>query len=250
MNCARLRQVLDAWIDGELDHATGAEAGSHLESCPACASLKRERDELRARVRRGAPYHRAPAALQSSLRRRLAGAVDKRNVQRRPSWPQAAALACAAAIVSALAGYWLGRPAPEGTLREHVVASHVAALGNAAHLTEVVSADRHTVKPWFQGKVDFAPTVRDLSAQGFVLLGGRLDHVADRQAAAIVYRVRNHVINLFIWRARTGEEPFAVSAVRGFNLATWSEAGLGYAAVSDVDVRDIERFAQLVRASP
>ena len=78
----------------------------------------------------------------------------------------------------------------------------------------------------------------------------RLDHVADRQAAAVVYRVRNHVINLFVWRARAGDERFAVSAARGFNLATWSEAGLGYAAVSDVEARDIERFAQLVRAGP
>ena len=250
MNCTRLRQVLDAWIDGELDHATGAEIGSHLDSCPACASLRRERDELRAQVRHGAQYHRAPGPLRATVRRRLAAADAPSAPRQRPSWLQAAALACAAALVSALAGYWIGRPAPDSTLREHVVASHVASLGNAGHLTEVASADRHTVKPWFQGKVDFAPTVRDLSEQGFVLLGGRLDHVADRQAAAVVYRVRNHVINLFVWRARAGDEPYAVSAARGFNLVTWSEAGLGYAAVSDVEARDIERFAQLVRAGP
>ena len=123
----------------------------------------------------------------------------------------------AAALVSALAGYWVGRPAPTA-LREHLVASHVASLGDARHLTEVASGDRHTVKPWFQGKVDFAPTVRDLSSDGFVMLGARLDHVADRQAAAVVYRVRNHVINLFVWRATAGDEPFVVSAARGFNL--------------------------------
>lgn len=250
MNCARLKQVLDAWIDEELDHATSAEIGSHLDSCPACAALRRERDALRTRIRRGAPYHRAPAGLQSSVLRRLAATEAGKPPRQRPSWLQAAVFACAAALVSALAGYWAGRPAPDSSLREHVVASHVASLGNAGHLTEVASADRHAVKPWFQGKVDFAPTVRDLSGEGFMLLGGRLDHVADRQAAAIVYRVRNHVINLFVWRARTGDEALAVSAARGFNVVTWAQAGLGYAAVSDVDARDIERFAGLVRAAP
>jgi anti-sigma factor RsiW len=251
VNCVRLRQVLDAWIDGELDHATSAEIAVHLDSCSACASLRHERDELRALLRGGAQYHRAPPAFQSSVRRRLAAAADAGDAPRsRPSWLQAAALIVFAAVVSALAGYWVGRPAPDSTLREQVVASHVASLGSARHLTEVVSADRHTVKPWFQGKVDFAPTVRDLSGHGFVLAGGRLDHVADRQAAAIVYRVRNHVINLFVWRAGANDEPFAVSAARGFNLVTWSEAGLGFAAVSDVDVRDIERFARLVQAAP
>ena len=251
MNCARVKQVLDAWIDGELDHATSAELAGHLESCPACSSLRRERDELRAQVRHGAHRHRAAAVLRSAVRDRLAAAADAgRAPHRRPTWAQAAALACAAALVSALAGYWLGRPASDSTSREHLVASHVASLSNAGHLTEVASADRHAVKPWFQGKVDFAPTVRDLSGDGFVLLGGRLDHLADRQAAAIVYRVRNHVINLFVSRARAGDEALAVSVARGFNVVTWSEAGLAYAAVSDVEARDLERFAQLVRAVP
>ena len=113
MNCTRLKQVLDAWIDGELDHATSAELGGHLESCPGCASLRRERDELRARVRKGAQYHRAPAALRSSVRRGLAAAAVETAPRRRPTWLQAAALACAAAFVSALAGYWLGRPVRE-----------------------------------------------------------------------------------------------------------------------------------------
>jgi anti-sigma factor RsiW len=251
VNCARLRQVLDAWIDNELDHATSDEIAQHLGSCAACASLRRERDQLRAHVRSGVRYHRVPPRLGAAVRRALGASAAGRSVPRqRPSWLQAAALAVVAALVSALAGYWVGRPAPDSTLREHVVASHVASLGDARHLMEVASGDRHTVKPWFQGKVDFAPTVRDLSSDGFVLLGARLDHVADRQAAAIVYRVRNHVINLFVWRATAGDEPFVVSAARGFNLVTWSDAGLGYAAVSDVDGRDIERFARLVQAAP
>ena len=250
MNCARLRQVLDAWLDGEIDRATGGEIEAHLVSCAACAALKRERDGLRGLVRTGAPYHRAPPALERAVRRSLAAASDGRaGPPRRPTWLQAGALAVIAALASALAGFWIGSPAPDRSLREHVVASHVASLGTSRNLTEVASADRHTVKPWFQGKVDFAPAVRDLSGDGYTLLGGRLDHVADRQAAAIVYRVRNHVINLFVWRG-TASEPITVSAERGFNLVTWSDGGLGYAAVSDVEAQDLERFARLVRAQP
>jgi anti-sigma factor RsiW len=243
-----LRQVLDAWLDGEIDRATGGEIEQHLGSCVPCAALKRERVALRGLVRAEAPYHRAPPALERAVRRSLAPAPDSRAAPlRRPTWLQAGALAVVAAFVSALAGFWIGHPAPERSLREHVVATHVASLGTSRNLTEVASSDRHTVKPWFQGKVDFAPAVRDLSGNGYTLLGGRLDHVADRQAAAIVYRMRNHVINLFVWRATAAGEPVAVSAARGFNLVTWSDGGLGYAAVSDVEVRDLERFAQLVR---
>jgi anti-sigma factor RsiW len=159
-------------------------------------------------------------------------------------------MAAVLATLSALAGYWLGSPLPESSLREHLVASHIASLGPSHRLIEVASSDRHTVKPWFQGKVDFAPTVRDLSGEGYVLLGGRLDHVAEDQAAAIVYRVRGHVINLFVWRAAgAAAEPLALSTARGFSLATWTDSGLRFAAVSDTDAQEIERFARLVSSS-
>jgi anti-sigma factor RsiW len=155
------------------------------------------------------------------------------------------------AATGVFAGYWIARPVPDGSLREQVVASHVASLGTARRLTEIPSGDRHAVKPWFQGKVDFAPAVRDLSAEGYVLLGGRLDHVGGGQAAAIVYRVREHVINLFVWRAGApADEPLSVTPARGFSLATWTESGLRFAAISDTDAREIERFARLVRSPP
>jgi len=252
MNCVRLRQVLDAWLDGELDHATGGEIEQHIGSCATCAALKGERVELRQRVHAEAPYFKAPAALERAVRRSLAEATDEPARRRRSlTWLQAGALAVVAAVVSASAGYWAGRPLPDSSLREQVVASHVASLATSRRLTEVASADRHVVRPWFQGKVDFAPVVRDLSGAGYTLLGARLDHVADRQAAAVAYRVRNHVINLFVWRAtHAASEPVSLSAARGFNLATWSDAGLAFAAVSDVDARDLERFARLVQAQP
>ena len=109
--------------------------------------------------------------------------------------------------------------------------------------------DRHAIKPWFVGKTDFAPLVRDLRADGFELVGARLDHVGDRQAAVVVYRVRNHYVNLFCWRAdRTTRDDVRMATARGFGVAMWSEGGLRFAAVSDVDTPDLERFARLLAA--
>ncbi len=246
MSCARVRQVLDALVDRELDAATQRELETHLASCPDCERLRGERVALREQIRKEAPYFSAPA----SLRRAVAGLGEKRE-RRRPSWAQAGWLAAAAGAFGIVAGIWLGRPVPDDARRDLAVASHVASLSPQRRLIEVASADRHAVKPWFAGKLDFAPPVRDLAAEGFALAGARLDHVGDRQAAAIVYRVRNHDINLFVWRAgnEAQREKTDVSVVRGFGVATWAEDGLRFAAVSDVDLRDLERFSERVRAA-
>jgi anti-sigma factor RsiW len=245
VNCARLRQVLDAYVDGELDAATGGEIAQHLAGCAACAALRAERVALSTQVRAGAGYFPAPPALRRRLFNPAFGA------SRRPSWLQAGALALLTAVAGALAGYRLAVLPGDTALREHVVASHVAALAPAARLTDVAAADRHVVRPWFQGKIDFAPPVRDLSAEGFALQGARLDHVADKRAAAIVYLIRKHYINFFAWRAPSGaDEPLELAAVRGFSVATWSAGGLRFAAVSDVEPRELERFARLIRQAP
>ncbi len=249
MNCLRLAQVLDAYVDGELDRGTGDEITQHLAQCPLCTARRNERDTLKRQLV-DAPYYTAPDPLRQAVRRALARRPDTRAA-RGPSWLQAATLMVAAALVSALAGYWAAQPVPDRPLREQVVMSHVAALSETRRLTEIVSTDRHTVKPWFQGKLDFAPVVRDLSPQGYTLVGARLDHVGDHQAAAIVYRVRAHLINLFVWRAAGYDpDPLAVSSVRGFGVATWADGGLRFAAVSDADPRELERFARLVQSQP
>lgn len=250
MNCTRLTQVLDAYLDGELDRATGEEIAQHLAHCPACTALRSERDALKQRLRAQAPYFAAPAALGAAVRHSLMAASEgTAHRTRRPSWLQAGVLAAVAALVSALAGYWLAQPLPDATMREQVVASHVASLNDVRRLTDVTSVDQHVVKPWFQGKVDFAPVVRDLSAEGYALVGARLDHVARRQAVAVVYRVRNHLVNLFVWRAAgNAPEALAVSTVRGFGVATWAGGGLRFGAASDIDTHELERFARLVQA--
>jgi anti-sigma factor RsiW len=265
MNCMRLTQVLDGYLDGELDRATGEEIEEHLAHCPACTTARSEREALRQLVRAEAPRFSAPASLKQTVQQSLAhprnsavfsaaggaagGVARGMRIARGPTWLQAAALMMVVALLGVGAGYRLALPLPDSSLAEHVVASHIASLSDAHRLTEVSSLDRHQVKPWFQGKLDFSPVVRDLSADGFALLGARLDHVGDRQAAAIVYRLRNHTVNLFVWRARNNEaEAFALSSVRGFGVATWSGGGLGFAAVSDAEPRELERFARLVQS--
>lgn len=246
MNCVRLRQVLDAYVDRELDSATAGEIDRHFAGCPDCAALRAERDALRGRIRAEAPYYAAPDGLRRAVRRVLAGAAGERGRGRHLSWLHAGALAVIAAAGGLVLGLWLGQPPAEDPLREQAVASHVASLAPERRLTDIASADRHVVKPWFVGKTDFAPLVSDLSDAGFALVGARLDHVADRQAAAVVYRVRNHTLNLFIWRGESNRrEAVNVSTTRGFSVATWAEGGLRFAAVSDVDQRDLARFAEL-----
>lgn len=269
MNCTRLTQVLDGYLDGELDRATGEEIEQHLAHCPACTDARRKREALRKAIGEQAPRFSAPASLKQTVQRSLAhprsnaafsaaggaaGGASGRSargvrIHGRPTWLQAAALMVVVALVGVGAGYRLALPLPDSSLAEQVVASHVASLSDAHRLTEVTSLDRHQVKPWFQGKLDFSPVVRDLSVEGFALLGARLDHVGDRQSAAIVYRARNHTVNLFVWRARSNEPgAFAMSSVRGFGVATWSDGGLRFAAVSDAEPRELERFARLVQS--
>jgi len=252
VNCARLRQVLDAYVDRELDAATATEIDRHLAGCLDCAGLRAERDALRGLIRAEAPYYAAPDRLRRAVRLSLAGAAQAREGRgRRLSWFHAGVLACAAAAGGVALGLWLARPPAEDPLREQIVASHVASLAPERRLTDVASADRHVVKPWFAGKTDFAPVVPDLSDAGFALVGARLDRVADRQAAAVVYRVRNHTVNLFIWRGETDRrEAVDVSTARGFSVATWAEGGLRFAAVSDVDQRELARFAELASGMP
>jgi anti-sigma factor RsiW len=253
VNCARARQVLDAWLDGELDSATSSEIAGHLAGCAACAALRDGREALSLRVRREAPHYAAPDALADWVRRSLGGAANAAPrarwlSSRGPSWLQAGALAGACALLGAIVTGALMAPPRGPSVYEQVVESHVASLRPGRQLTEVASLDRHVVKPWFQGKLDFAPVVRDLSSEGFALQGARLDAVGERPAAAIVYRLRNHPVSLFVWRAGGPQPaPLGLSMLRGYGVATWAQDGLSFAAVSDADAGELERFARLIR---
>ena len=245
--------MLDAWLDGELDASTSGEIANHLSNCPDCLALKHDRDQLRQRVQRDAPRFVASAALRQVVAR---GAADRtaRLGGLRPSWWQAFGLAACVGVFSATATWLLIHMSANETqaqpLREQIVARHVASLTRASPI-DVASSDRHVIKPWFQGKVDFAPVVRDLSAQGFILRGARLDHIGNQQAVAVVYQVRQHPINLFVWHDASDKmAPLELASARGFSIATWRGGGLAYAAISDVESRELEQFARQLQAPP
>lgn len=261
MSCLRTRQMLDAWLDGELDAGTSTALAQHAAGCPDCSALRSTRDDLRVALR-AAPRHAAPASLRRAVgagfkaARRPApqGVVPQWRLPRLPrllAWWQALALAGATGALAMLATVFVligpGREDAATSLREQMVARHVAALASN-HLIDVASSDRHAVKPWLQGKVDFAPQVRDLSPQGFTLEGARLDRVGGRAAVALVYRIREHPIDLFVWRRADGradgrDAALEMAIVRGFSVASWSVDGLEYAAVSDADAGELRRFA-------
>jgi Predicted transmembrane transcriptional regulator (anti-sigma factor) len=230
MSCEEARDLLHGYLDNELDLGAALEFERHLRGCAACERDYTNQQTLRSAIRSQAPYFKAPARLG-------------RNV-RPMRW--AVPLALAAALTLMIAGTLATmRLQQRGDLMaQDVVSGHVRSL-MANHLTDVPSSDRHTVKPWFLGKLDFSPDVKDLGPQGFPLVGGRLDYVKDRPAAALVYQRGKHVINLFVWKSGVGPE--GRETTQGYNLSRWNSGGLSYWAVSDLNAAELEEFAKLVR---
>jgi anti-sigma factor RsiW len=249
MNCALALRMLDAYIDDELDVATAGEILEHLASCPGCTQMHEQRVAIRSAVRVNALRHVAPPRLKRTIWRKIRSL--EQTVTRRWSmqWWQAVVLSSSTAVLGALGGWWLAQPHAVDAWREDAIARHVASLTTEGPRIDVASSDRHVVRPWFQGRLEFAPTVRDLSAQGFDLVGARLDRVKDRQAVAVVYRLHSHVISVFSWRgtgasAKTERE----ATIRGFNVTIWSDGDMDFAAVSDTDSTELKRFIAAYRA--
>ncbi len=244
MECEEARGLLDPFIDGEL--ATPQELESHLAGCADCrAELSRRRDLVR-RLRAGLSYHRAPPGLAARL---APSAVGPAPARARPGWrPMAlAASFLLAMLLSGGIGYLASPPAASDTLAQQVVDSHVRSL-LANHLTDVASSDQHTVKPWFDGRLDTAPPVSDFAAQGFPLVGGRLDYLDHRPVAALVYRHRQHPINLFVWADPSRQGPAAGSLERqGYNIRHWRQGDLAFWLISDADSATLARLEELLR---
>ncbi|MEO8630022.1 MAG: zf-HC2 domain-containing protein [Betaproteobacteria bacterium] len=248
MNCALALLMLDAYIDDELDAATAAQMVEHLATCHECTELNAQRVAMRATFRATSLRHVAPRDLRKSIMRSIERPERQPTPSRTLRWWQAFMLAGSTAVMGALGGLWFAQPTALETLPQFAVARHVASLTPAGPRIDVASNDHHNVRPWFQGRVEFAPTVRDLSAQGFDLVGGRVEQIGDRQAAAVVYRLRSHIINVFSWRGRGNSvETARAMTIRGFNVITWSDRDLDFAAVSDADGAELRRFTAAYR---
>ena len=262
---------MDGYLDGELDPLTSQTIEQHLRDCRNCDQRYTANRTLIHAISSAIPYHKAPVGLreriQSSLREEIAErptrnvAPDTRPLiaKKQPeprsvlfgtswNWLALAASIVFVAIIALNLVPRLPRPGAEQFLATQLIASHARSL-LANHLTDVASSDHHTVKPWLDAKLDFAPAVVDLSSEGFPLIGGRLDYLDNRPVAALVYGRRKHFINLFIW-------PTAADATRapktmtrqGYQLLHWADSEFNYWAVSDVNIDDLQTFKQQFEA--
>ncbi|WP_338665263.1 zf-HC2 domain-containing protein [Pararoseomonas sp. SCSIO 73927] len=238
--CHEMSLLVQADVDGELQAAEAARVAAHLETCPDCARFQRQLLALSGALHREIPRHRAPDHLREAVRNRIAG----RSPPRRPPlrrWVLGAGPALAAGLL--LLALLPAGEGPSHGMPDWVVAAHVRAL-QPQHLLDVVSAEQHTVKPWFAGRLPFSPPVRDLAPQGFPLLGARVDALPGSPAAALVYKRREHVINLFVWPTLPEEDGAAASGSReGYNFLRWSQGGMTLWAVSDLNARELAEFA-------
>jgi anti-sigma factor (TIGR02949 family) len=248
--------LLNALADGELDAGHALELEAHMKTCPACAQAWANLVEVKQALRSSALTEAAPEGFRARALAALdsAEAADAAVAAPAPSPPRPRrrfaletwiAGGSVTALAATLAIVTLMTPVA-ADLPFELVEGHVRSL-QAAHLVDVATSDRHTVKPWFDGKIDFAPPVVDLAPDGYPLVGGRLDYIDQKTAAALVYRRRAHVINLFIWPGKAPDQPQLLRR-KGYALVRWGRGGLVYWAVSDVDAGDLEGFQKVYAA--
>ena len=250
MTCSEFRTFLHGYMDGELDLVRNVEIEEHLRTCAECSRIYQAQLALRSALKSDELYFRAPVGLERKVR--MAAQKPERTAWLPrlplPGWIGVAAAAAAVVALAFFVSPMLLRPSQMERITRDVVSAHIRSL-MPGHLTDVPSSENHTVKPWFAGKLDFSPPVVDLSAEGFPLVGGRLDYAAGRPVAALVYRRGKHLINLFVWpSASTQESAEAADARQGYNVLFWTRGQTTFWAISDVNGAELRRFAGLVRA--
>jgi anti-sigma factor RsiW len=240
MNHEEIRELIHPYTDGELDVVNAREIEEHLSACQDCRRVEQRIRVLRDALSKSAPAYRAPGRLRRNVRRALRREAKPAREFFSP-WLVFAGTACVVLILS-FAIFHATRGS-RNAIADQVVANHVRSL-LATHLVDVASSDQHTVKPWFDGKVDFAPEVRDLSGEGFPLVGGRLDYLEGKTVVALVYQRSKHPINLFIEPNSSGRDtaPSAFTR-RGYNLVHWTRDEMNYWAVSDLNAAELRQFA-------
>jgi anti-sigma factor (TIGR02949 family) len=249
MQCEEARPLLDAYLDGEVAGAERSSLRDHIEGCAECGPEAAALQRLREGIRRAAPPYRAPEALRSGVRSALRreAAEARPAAMRAPGWLAYAASILLAVAIGSGGTFLLTGERQENTVANEVIDSHLRSL-LGAHLTDVASSDKHTVKPWFAGRTEVSPPGVDLAAEGFPLIGGRLDLIGGKPVPALVYRAGKHIINVFVLPARPGDHAETV-ARRGYALRHWNEGDLGYWAASDASADEFSKFEQAFRAA-
>lgn len=249
MNCNNCQRWLHGYLDNELDTTTATLVAAHLQACRQCKRQYEEMKTLAAGVKEHAPYFEAPASLApnvfSAIHAQTPPAASFRQTLREKSrnW-FAPAFSMAALVAAAL--LYVATPVSQNPWVDEAVSEHVRSL-MAEHLNDVASSDKHTVKPWFTGKIDFSPPVYDLTAQGYPLLGGRLDYLQHQIVAALTYRRNKHIINVFIMLTGEADSSPASLSARGYNIVDWQQNHMRFIAVSDLNAAELTAFAQFIQ---
>jgi anti-sigma factor RsiW len=241
MDCETARTFLDAYSTSELDLMSTMEVEKHLAECASCAKELDGLQSLRRRIQDPSLRYRAPESLQHAMFDRVA---QPRLMTSR--WLARAAAAIQIFLLPWFLWYASTNRSNATLLADEITSAHVRSL-QGDHLLDVVSTDQHTVKPWFNGKLDFSPTVIDFAGQGFPLVGGRLDYINHQTVAAIVYQRGKHMINVLVWPTHEGDDQTRSSQHNGYNLITWARGGLKYSAVSDLNSQELSQLAELLR---
>ena len=242
MDCTLHRHLLEAYLDGELGFERTLEVEAHLASCRICSSEVQSWKDIRAEMQAPELYHRAPEELENKLRKLLPqGRTERTPWFQRWIWAGGGAAFATAVLLMSLMMMRPVVPSPE----QDIVTSHVRSL-MADHLMDVVSTDQHTVKPWFDGKLDFAPPVQDFAADGYPLAGGRLDYLENRKVAVLIYHRALHIINLYVWPAQdNGGSTMRVQTIHGYNVVSWKKGGFEFRAASDLNTAELRDLARL-----
>jgi anti-sigma factor RsiW len=253
MNCQQAKPLIEAYADGELDAAAILEVERHIQGCAACSRAWRNLQGLKKSLKQDALYFTAPAELRRRIQLALPAPAPAKTEPQPRVWNLnlnwlTAAMSGAFAVCLALLFTMFNHPSADQMLAAEIVSGHIRSL-MVNHVMDVASTDQHTVKPWFNGKLDFSPPVKDLAAQEFPLVGGRLDYLGGQSVAALVFQRHKHVINLFIWPGKGADlKPEKLAAQQGYQLIHWSDAGMVFWAVSDLNEKELMEFAQDFRA--
>jgi len=245
VNCERTEQLIECYADGELDAISSSELEKHLSGCPLCSRSLERLQSFRELIRDTLPMPTAPARLATRVR---SAAYKGTGVPHRPSvwlhWLKPAALVAVTAVLTWTAASRLHEVPTKELLAEEAISNHARAT-LTGHLQDVSSSERHTIKPWLSSKLDFSPPVADLATAGFPLTGARVDYLDGRAVAVLVYKRRQHVIDLFVWpedKTRPVANADTLSR-KGFQVINWSDAGMTYWAVSDLSAPELKAFA-------
>jgi anti-sigma factor RsiW len=254
VTCELSQTRLHAYFDGELDAVGATEFERHLESCPDCELRLAAEENLRSALLGAQLYTRAPETLRKKLQISLPKAAvppyvkdPKASAEKSWRWLAVAASVILAVLLGTQYLQKLNRYSQEQAMAAVIVDAHLRSL-QPGHLEDVISTDQHTVKPWFDGKIDFAPPVRDFANDGFPLLGGRLDVIDNRTAAALVYGRRKHIVNVFVEKAQPGDAQDASGELQGYHWISWQQNNFTFTAVSDTAYAELDQLKQLFLA--